>query len=257
MQNVVDLFMFMGQSNMAGRGVCSSKWPEPAPQLIKGAGYEYRAISSPNQLYPISEPFGVNENNPNGIYEDLKTGSLVTSFTNAYYTVTNTPIIGISASKGGSCIQEWTKGSSFLQDALARMKAAKHFLNQENYKIRHQFLLWCQGETDGDLGTSKEAYKTTFYNMLEPMMQQGIELCFLIRIGHYNGSGGQDYSEIMEAQEELAKENKKIIIVSRSFAEMKAKGLMKDEFHYFQAGYNIVGTEAGTNTGNYVKNLTL
>lgn len=49
------------------------------------------------------EPFGVNENNPDGIYEPgMKTGSMVTAFMNAYYTRANTSIIGVSASKGGS-----------------------------------------------------------------------------------------------------------------------------------------------------------
>ena len=41
----VDLFLFMGQSNMAGRGIVSEKWAQPAPQIMEGAGYEYRAIS--------------------------------------------------------------------------------------------------------------------------------------------------------------------------------------------------------------------
>ena len=34
----VDLFMFMGQSNMAGRGITSMQWPEEAPALTEGAG---------------------------------------------------------------------------------------------------------------------------------------------------------------------------------------------------------------------------
>ena len=45
MRKQIDLFMFMGQSNMAGRGISSQKWPETPPVLMPGAGYEFRAIS--------------------------------------------------------------------------------------------------------------------------------------------------------------------------------------------------------------------
>ena len=76
-----DLFLFAGQSNMAGRGITCTHFPEGAPDLISGAGAEFRAISDPTRLYPIAEPFGALENNPTGIFEPgMKTGSLVTSF---------------------------------------------------------------------------------------------------------------------------------------------------------------------------------
>ena len=105
MQQAYDLFLFIGQSNMAGRGVSSPRWPEGAPELTPGAGFEYRSVSAPEQLFPIQEPFGAAENDPNGIFEPgMKTGSLVTAFVNAYYAQTHTPIIGVSASKGGSAI---------------------------------------------------------------------------------------------------------------------------------------------------------
>ena len=58
MRKQIDLFMFMGQSNMAGRGISSQEWPETPPVLMPGAGYEFRAISDPTRLYPIVEPFG-------------------------------------------------------------------------------------------------------------------------------------------------------------------------------------------------------
>ena len=53
-------------------------------------------------------------------------------------------------------------------------------------------------------------------------------------------------------QEELAKENKDIIMVSRQFKSFAARGLMKDQFHYLQPGYNLVGDEAGAMVGEYL-----
>lgn len=187
-----DLFLFAGQSNMAGRGVTSPRWPETAPALTSGAGLEYRAVSDPGNLYPIAEPFGAAENDPDGIFEPgMKTGSLVTAFVNAYYAGAGVPVIGVSASKGGS--------------AIARCRAA------------------------------------------------GLEHCFLIAIGQYNGGKGFDYAAIHRAQLELAAERPDVTLVSDAFWSMRDRGLMKDDFHYYQQAYNEVGTAAGNVTAAFVK----
>lgn len=115
-----------------------------------------------------------------------------------------------------------------------------------------KIMLWCQGESDGDIVKPGEQYRVEFERMLSHMMQAGIEKCFLMRIGNYNGSGSQDYSEIMAAQDVIARTNNNVVMVSGSFAEMKERGLMKDDFHYFQEAYNIVGREAGENTADHV-----
>ena len=83
--NTYDFFLFASQSNMAGRGISCPQFPEAAPALISGAGVEFRAISDPSALFSVCEPFGSAENTPDGIHEPgMKTGSLVTSFVNAY-----------------------------------------------------------------------------------------------------------------------------------------------------------------------------
>lgn len=253
MQNsTVDLFMFMGQSNMAGRGIVTAEHSVPAPALTEGAGYEYRAVSSPDRLYPISEPFGRKENRKGGIDDgDRKTGSMVTAFVNAYYERTGIPVVGVSASKGGSRIDQWQPGGDFLQDAIARLDAASEFLTAGQYRIRHRYMLWCQGESDGDMAKPGEQYRREFERMLDAMLQAGIEKCFLVRIGHYNGTGGTDYSGIMMAQDAIAQTNADVVMVSRLFEQMRRRGLMKDDFHYFQEAYNLVGQEAGENAARY------
>ena len=249
----VDLFMFMGQSNMAGRGITTSAHTETAPTLIENAGYEYRAVSSPDTLHILSEPFGRNENRQGGIDDgEMKTGSMVTAFVNAYYRNTGVPIVGVSASKGGSRISQWQTNGAYLNDAVRRLKAAVSYLKTNGYDIRHKYMLWCQGESDGDIAKSKTEYRADFENMLTEMLKNGIEKCFMIRIGNYNGNEDHDYSEIISTQDEIAKTNKNVIMVSTAFAKMKERGLMKDAFHYFQQAYNEVGTEAGTNTAAYV-----
>lgn len=284
--NTVDLILFMGQSNMAGRGITSEQWPEEAPALTQGAGWEFRAISDPTKLYPIAEPFGVDENNPEGIYDVFssgvmaKTGSMVTAFANAYYEKTGVPMVGVSASKGGSRIAQWLPEAKdgFLKDSLERYHRAVTYLQgveeqddnagistegvrgaQKNgstklsrCRIRHRYVLWCQGESDGDRGTTAEEYTERFNILWQEMKKAGVEKCFLIQTGKKNVPGEEEaYEEIRQAQEELC-DGKEIIMVSRCLGEMQARGLMKDSFHYYQQAYNECGTEAGKNVGDYV-----
>lgn len=251
-----DLFLFAGQSNLAGRGVSTPRWPQTPPPILPGAGWDYRAISSPSSLSPLEEPFGRLENRPGGIDDgSLKTGSLVVPFVNAYYTVTGTPVVGVSASKGGSSILQWQPGTPFWRDLAQRWQDAQAYLDQAGIPVRHRFVLWCQGETDGDHGMTGAEYQRQFGLFWAALRELGLETCFLIQIGRYNGAKGYDYTPIRAAQEALAHQLPGVCLVSREFETMQARGLMKDDFHYVQAAYNEVGTLAGARAGSYVNSL--
>lgn len=169
----VDFFAFMGQSNMAGRGIA-----EQAPTVPQGHGYEFRAITDPSTLHPITEPFGKDENLLSGIYEPgMKTGSLVSAFVNSCYQQTGVPIVGVSASKGGSSIAEWAPGSSFYSDAASRTRQCLIWLQNHHINVRHRSMVWCQGCTDGDLHTDPEVY----YRKTRDMLSSFREECGLTR----------------------------------------------------------------------------
>ena len=242
----------MGQSNMAGRGIVTAEHPEDAP--ICDTGYEFRAYSDPTKLYPITKTFGRTENNPNGIDDgNSKTGSLVPSFINAYTSITNTLIIGVSASEGGSNISQWQPNTPFLNDAIHRIDTAISYVKSK-YNIHKASIVWLQGESDGDRNLSKEDYKVYFKTMLSELFKHNINRCYLIRIGQYNGSNKNvNYSNIISAQTELCKENDNIIMVSTALSSFKDKGLMKDSFHYYQDGYNKIGTLSGYNAAIFSK----
>lgn len=249
----VQLVLFMGQSNMAGRGNAKE-----APIVSRNAGYEYRAVSDIECLHQIIEPFGLKENDETGVYEpDMKTGSMVSAFVNAYYDVVKVPVVGVSCSKGGSSIAEWMPGSAYYQDAVRRTKRCSEWLESNGYQIEHRCMVWCQGCTDGDLGTPPETYKRYTSQFIEKFLEEcQLEVCFLIQIG--NRKSDQNlYRPIQQAQQELAEEYENIIMVSRQFEKFAQIGLMKDEFHYYQKGYNLVGEEAGRNAGSYMLNITL
>lgn len=243
----VDLIPFMGQSNMAGRGTAKD-----APVVPKGTAYEFRAVTDPTRLYPLTEPFGKNENNPKGVFEPgMKTGSMVSAFVNAYFKETHRPVVGVSCSKGGSAIAEWIPGTPYYEDAVSRVSSCSSWLTDNHISIRHRFMVWCQGCTDGDLHTDPKVYKKNTAYMIKSFLKDcGLETCFLIQIGNHRDDPDL-YVPIQNAQLELAKEEPDIVLVSRQFATFAAKGLMKDEYHYLQEGYNLVGAEAGKNAGLY------
>lgn len=161
MDQVVELIIFAGQSNMAGRGTAAL-----APKITKAQAWEFRAVSDPTKLYPLTERFGYLENNPVGIWEPgMKTGSMVTSFVETYLNDSEKTVVALSASKGGSSISEWQPGTPYYRDLLERIHKAKNWLTQARYQIERVTFLWLQGETDGDLKRSAEEYQrlaTTF-----------------------------------------------------------------------------------------------
>lgn len=244
----IDLMLFMGQSNMAGRGTASE-----APSVDVSKGMEFRAISDPTKLNPIVEPFGVNENSTGGISEPgMKTGSLVSSFVNSYHSVTGRKIIAVSASKGGSTISQWQPGTAFLNDVIYRLETAKNYLTTNGYTIDNIYMIWCQGESDGDSQTSAESYKSQLSNMITEMENNGVNHTFIIRIGNYRDDNRYQY--LINAQNEYAKITDRVTMVATKFDTYASKGLMKDQFHYKQQAYNEVGEQAGLNAGFYVNN---
>ena len=247
----VDLVVFMGQSNMSGKGDATK-----APYV--SAGWEFRAISDPTTLYPIEEPFGLDENNPNGIDDTTednqyrKFGGLVSAFANSYYQMAGVPIVAVSASEGNSCIDEWLPGTAFYNDAVDRISRAKQFLNDSpQYSYRNVYMVWCQGENDGDRGMSSEDYYKKLKYLTESLVKDcEIEQNFIIRIGN-RADNLSLYKEIQDAQSRLCDDSEYCTMVSTSFDQMADNGMMIDSYHYSQEGYNLVGEEAGSNAGEF------
>ena len=238
----VDLAFFMGQSNMAGRGTAAL-----APLVPPGMGWEYKAVSAPHCLTPMIEPFGLGEDRPGGVYEPgKKTGSLVSAFTCAFTAITRQPLVGLSCAKGGSAIGEWVPGTAYYRDAVSRAAACRRWLSRNGYQVERCFMVWCQGCTDGDLHTPPELYRAETARFLRSFMGEcGVEVCFLIPIGNHRDDPAL-YAPIRSAQYTLAAREEKVVVVGEQFQTFASQGLMKDEFHYLQQGYDLVGAEAGT-----------
>ncbi len=253
----VDLILFIGQSNMAGRGDSAA-----ATKVQDGHAYEFRAISDPTKLYPLTEPFGVNENNPNsGVAEDKKTGSLVSAFCESYYGVTQTPVVAVSCSKGGEKISFFDTHTAAYDDAITRVRKAKNLLTadgQTDFELRNTYVVWLQGESDADAGTTAEIYTSTLDRIVKGFKRDiDAEQTFIIPIGGYNDKEyavKTKYNTIRTSQILFAENNAEATVVSTQLFDLYSYGYMKDKFHYTQAGYEIVGKDAGANAGYFTVN---
>ena len=249
----VDLVLFIGQSNMAGRGVASE-----ATVVGEGHGFEFRAISDPTKLYPIEEPFGVNENNPeSGVNENKKTGSMVSAICESYYQTTGTPIVAVSCSQGGTGINFWDTNRPAYEDACERMLAAKEYLyGDDDYKLRNTFVVWLQGEHDGGNGVTAQRYTKTLANIFDAFKADiDADNFFVIPIGGIKDDEATqaNYTVIRQAQMDFCDTYEDAVMASVQLMDMFEYGYLKDNVHYTQDAYNKVGEDVGANMGYFVQ----
>ena len=251
----VDLVLFAGQSNMAGRGEA-----DKATKCAPNHGFEYHSVTEPGVLTTVSEPFGKYENNSvvndagsNGV--DRRSGDMVSAFMESYYSVSGTPIVGVQCSRGGT-ESKWWNTSEKLTEMAARYNEAKEYLENCGYTVNKQFMVWCQGCADADANRNIETYKNNTKNIFNTLKSStGISDMFMVRIGHCKTSGAASidttkdsrYKAINLAQKELADTEENITAVASLYTDEYA-ALMRDQYHYYQAAYNSVGAIAGNNT---------
>ncbi len=246
------LFLFLGQSNMAGRGAVCSAFPEKAPSLAENTAFEYRAVSAPGVLSPLCEPFGAQEDDPNGINDHgKKSGSLVSAFAQAYCEATAEKLIGISASVGGTSIERWLPGTAYFDDIIKRLESFRAFSEKAGIDAARKSVVFCQGETDGDSYMPPALWQAHFFTLWMALQRLGFETCYLIPIGKCNAPGREThYDALIAAQKALSLPH--VVVTDAGFDTMRERGLMKDWFHYYQQGYNEAGAKAGKLTAQHV-----
>ncbi|MCR5735170.1 MAG: sialate O-acetylesterase [Lachnospiraceae bacterium] len=246
---IVDLVMFMGQSNMSGAGGNASY----APKVKMDHGYEFRAISDPTRLYPIEEPFGQNENNLNGIYDlpGAKKGSLVSAFANRYYEETGVPIVAVSASQGGTDTDFWQLAST-TNDFSERQKRAQVWLESNNYYIRKQYVIWLQGESDALDNITVDEYKQNMDNIIRPLFIGGVQKVFIITPGRILEIRNF-FDNIVDAQLQLCKDSGYYALATTVLSAVSTE-YMIDSWHYNQTVLNLLGDQAAISAAYYTNN---
>lgn len=255
--NPIDLFVFMGQSNMGGRGEAAETVP-----CGSGHGYEFRAVTDPTKLYPVAEPFGEKENN-SGINDNQssglapkKTGGLTSAFCEAYFESTGVPVLAVSASQGGTASDRWIpyESDSLVTEAQNRLFAALSYMDtQSEFTVRHINMVWLQGESDAGKNISEEKYAENLTSIINVMKAAGVEKCFVITIGSYinNPANQVKYRAMAENQIRYCENNNDAVLASKKLMDMP-EPLMHLNNHFHQGAYNVTGYDAGKNAASYL-----
>ena len=248
-KTIVDLIFFMGQSNMSGAGGKA----ELAPPVLEGTGYEFRAISDPTMLYPITEPFGKNESFIGGICDvpGAKKGSLVSAFVNEYYLETGVPVVCVSASQGASTTEIW-QTPGFQADMKERYDRAVVWLESSGYHIRNRYAIWFQGESDAANHVNPDVYNTNMDNIIRPMFISGLNKVFIVTPGR-TLSIRNYFSEIIDEQLDMCETSGYYALATNLLSGVSAS-YMVDEWHYGQPVLNLIGIETAKSVAYYSLN---
>lgn len=250
-QKIVDLVIFMGQSNMAGRGENVSL--APIPEI--NTAYEFKAVTDPTKLYALQEPFGKYENVVGAINDisqkegiEVKSGGMVASLCKTYFENTGIPIVGVSASISSTSITQFQPNKPILKDAITRLNTAKEWLYKNGYNVRHIYMVWSQGEANYTMDS--ERYITYAKTMIEEMRKHGVEMCFVVGIGEHSKYPGI-YDKIYNTQLKLCSTYPYAYMTTTVARTLVDRGMMSYLSHYSQEGYNLVGQEAGLSMAKY------
>lgn len=277
----LDLFVMMGQSNMQGQSEMYKEFNVPQYQSCT---YLYNT----DELAQVKHPFGENIQTL-GTYEELgyyqlegtvgcetglPYGSLSPHFAASYYEQTHTPTLMVQCARGATTMKDWLPGTKQQRFELAVEKTEKSIAAVEEIgrTVRHKYLVWLQGESDGagtGTGTKKTTYKTRFLQFWNAIKAElGFEKCLIIRVHKFRDGYSYNCFPIIEAQEELALENDDIEMITRVTGYLEYyndnpehytiqhayQGLqiVSNHDHYTWEGYKLVGDTAGSRVGQYV-----
>lgn len=247
--STVDVVFFMGESNMSGFGGDASL----APKVSEDAGVEFRAVSDPTKLCPISEPFGKDENDPDGLNEfpDAKKGSLVSSFVNEYHELTGRRIVAVSASMGSADMDKWTS-NGVMKDVKNRFDTTLAFLEGTDYEPAHIYAVWLQGESDGLKGSAESTYKDALNKLMNPLFKSGLEKVFIIVPGR-TIDYTDIYQNVINAQIDLCTSDNHYALATTVLTKVNTE-FMTDQYQYNQHVLNYVGGEAAKSVAFFTEN---
>ena len=134
----LQLFLLIGQSNMAGRGVVEARDKQPITHVY--------ALTKELEWKPAMDPLHFDK-------PDIAGVGLGRSFARELAKANPAAAIGlIPAAFGGTSLEEWKPGGKLYNDAIARTRAA-----MKSGKLRG--ILWHQGEADSGKEENAKSYR--------------------------------------------------------------------------------------------------
>lgn len=265
--NNMDVIIFAGQSNMQGETERLSE-----NETVRSA-YEYKWLT--NKLVPLKNPVGEHirydgtegygissgEEIPAWLKDHVLGASgygntnLVPSFCRAYIDQCENSVLAVHTAKGSTVIANWLPGTDGYQAIVEKATAAVKKAKRE-YTVQNVYVVWLQGESDAICGNSKEYYKEKLTELAAGLKKDlNITKFAVIRVGCFTGDE-RDW-QIIEAQDEICRENADFVMLTRVATELnKDPEYMNPNVHghYSAKGSEILGNAAGGALGKFRNN---
>ncbi len=183
----VDVFLLIGQSNMAGRGVVREEDRRPIEGIF--------AFTKERLWAPAVDPIHFDRPDRTGV-------GLGRSFARTLIEMKAARQVGlVPAAFGGSSLEEWKPGSEHYRNAVERTKAA--LAAAPGARLRG--ILWHQGEADANDEERAVTYRFRFGRMIEALRKDlGVaEVPVVVgQLGEFVEPA--KFSQLMRVNQELA-----------------------------------------------------
>lgn len=229
----------LGQSNLAGRAMATSAYAIEA-------GRSYKWSPPDAALVTLTEPTGTDSTALTG------RTSIGSAMAQAVLDATGGRIgvIFVNAAVGGTRIDtHWAAGGSSWTAAQTMWDAALADIAAKQLNIVGSAVVFIQGESNGDVGTSGAAYKAAFADLrsriLAKMGSPRIPI-IMSQIGvDRDAVDPTPYQVIRQAQAEIVLETDGVYMAASAAKYFAARALMMDQYHYIAPAYDELGNAIG------------
>jgi|GEM_PF-728323 len=168
----MDIYLMIGQSNMAGRGVVEQEHLGMVRNafLLNSSGLWERAQNVRVSLNPSNQDFGFNrystirkQGSESSSYQGIGPAYSFAIKIGEYYLQSGKAVGLVVNARGGTDINSWSPNSEYYNEAVKRAKAAV----AQGGRIRG--ILWHQGETDVSQGTDLNDYMNILSNIVRSL----------------------------------------------------------------------------------------
>lgn len=259
-----DIWLVIGQSNAEGRGTQATQTVVPAGVafFFNGSGLDDLSV-----LQTLGTPIG-----------GADTGCAWPAFAKKWFERTGRRSIFVEAATGGSAMQaaadngsgNWDAGGTLYGASITALDACTAYLDGigATYVVRSALMALgerdAQGIDGAEAGVTKAGYISAANNMFA-RFRTDIGNSFRLAIfqtGMLSTSSGTvpadttGFQQIRAAQNELAMQNRDVIMVYQGAVTFPSRGMMKaDGIHNAQTGLNEMGETGACSLANHLPSL--
>lgn len=262
----VDLFLVAGQSNAVGFGAGPSSIDLP----VAGA---FEFDPSTGELAPLAYPTGLPAGNP---WTSSDT-SFVVAFARAWRDRSGHTPVMVCRGKGATGLLDgsdsgngdWTDDADndgLFDTAVAAARAAREAIEaRPDLRLAGVYLIWHQGETDGEIGTTAETYRDGLAALIDRFDGQlELDAAFVSEIGYRLPADpvvSERYEEVSRGIDMVQQIRDEAVLASRLPQMLTAACLvdaadpdcgLADNFHYTTAAYEALGADLAAHALSYV-----